>query len=71
MKRSRLLLLALLITVLSLATRTHANAVPCYSCLCAENCEKADQACVAACHGNTTCIDACATEYGRCIEGCA
>ena len=71
MKRPRALLLALLVTLLGLASRTHANAVPCYSCLCAEACETADHNCVTACKGNTTCDETCATEYARCVEGCA
>jgi hypothetical protein len=70
MKRPRVLLLALLVTLLGLASRTHANAVPCYSCLCAEECDNLDQSCIAACKGNTACDATCATEFARCIEDC-
>jgi hypothetical protein len=70
MHRSRKILLALLVALLGLAGRTHANAAVCFPCICAEQCESTDQKCVSACHGNITCEGACAVAYNRCEASC-
>jgi hypothetical protein len=70
MRRSRVLLFALLVALLGLVSRTHANAFPCIPCICAQNCENALLSCDKACNGNQTCLAGCGTRYSSCVEGC-
>jgi hypothetical protein len=70
MKRIRLLLLAVMVAVVALLTRTQVSAFPCIPCMCVQNCETRQTSCINACKGNSACDQACGTAFSNCIDGC-
>jgi hypothetical protein len=63
MKVSRMILLVLMLTLLSFVGKAHA-----YTCL--QICQNHDDACVAACDGNTNCEGACTHQLINCVVKC-
>lgn len=70
MKRIRLLLLAVMVTLAALLTQAQASAFPCIPCICIQNCESRETSCDTACKGNSACEQTCGKEFSSCIEGC-
>ncbi len=70
MKRTRILLLAVMVALIGLAARQEASAVPCYSCICIQNCERQQTLCIQGCDGNQSCDQRCGNAYIACIDGC-
>jgi hypothetical protein len=69
MKRTRVLLLGLMVALLVLVSRSQAGAIPCPSC-CTSGCEIAYQTCLTGCDGNVSCENTCAARYQTCTRMC-
>jgi hypothetical protein len=69
MKRS-LLRLALLLLVLVPVSLRSANADPCYSCICLQQCQTTERACVQACGSDSGCKVGCSSDYNDCQSDC-
>ena len=70
MKRTRVLLLGLMVALLALATQTNAKAAVCIPCICAKGCFLTEERCKVACKGNKTCDNNCASAYSDCLANC-
>jgi hypothetical protein len=70
MRRFRTLFLALMVVLITLASRGHANAIPCIPCECFQACESQYTSCVARCDGNSACDTACQTTLSLCDGRC-
>ncbi len=70
MKKSRLMLLGILFSLLALTGMSRANAVPCIVCECDNGCASVENNCLAGCKGNGTCETNCEKEYATCQEAC-
>jgi hypothetical protein len=70
MKRTRVLLLVLMVALLGLVSRTHADAAPCPDCLCIQGCETRESNCDKGCNGNQSCLTACGNQFTNCLDGC-
>jgi hypothetical protein len=67
MRRTRIILLGLLVVLTTLASRGQVSAaVPTCSQLCSQQYAR----CEAACKGNTLCENSCASWFAGCMEGC-
>ena len=70
MKRSRALLLVLLVALLALASLPTANASSCSINDCSGCCANQENLCTAGCRGNPTCLNRCFSNYLLCINNC-
>ncbi len=70
MKRTRVLLFGLMVALLGLVALQPASAVPCYSCICVQDCGRQQTLCLQGCNGNPTCEQNCGTHYTDCLDGC-
>jgi hypothetical protein len=66
MKRARVLLFVLMVTLLGMTALTHANATS----LCVTICQEEEQNCITNCHGVISCNAACVNAETRCIIAC-